>query len=64
MANKVWKFFTSIKLTVVLLLTLAVTSIGGTLIPQNADPAAYVQAYGEFAFRLFSTLGLFDMYHS
>ena len=64
MANKVWKFFTSIKLTVVLLLTLAVTSIGGTLIPQNEDPAAYVQAYGEFAFRLFSTLGLFDMYHS
>jgi cytochrome c biogenesis protein len=60
----VWKFFTSIKLTVVVLLTLAVTSIVGTLIPQNEDPAAYVQAYGEFAFRLFSTLGLFDMYHS
>jgi len=49
---------------VVVLLTLAVTSIVGTLIPQNEDPAAYVQAYGEFAFRLFSTLGLFDMYHS
>jgi cytochrome c biogenesis protein len=49
---------------VVVLLTLAVTSILGTLIPQNEDPAAYVQAYGEFAFRLFSTLGLFDMYHS
>ena len=64
MSNTVWKFFTSIKLTVVVLLTLAVTSILGTLIPQNEDPAAYVQAYGEFAFRLFSTLGLFDMYHS
>ena len=60
----VWKFFTSIKLTVVILLTLAVTSVVGTLIPQNEDPAAYVQAYGEFVFRLFSTLGLFDMYHS
>jgi cytochrome c biogenesis protein len=47
----VWKFFTSIKLTVTLLLTLAVTSIVGTLIPQNEDPAAYVQAYGEFVFR-------------
>ena len=64
MSNMVWKFFTSIKLTVIVLLTLAVTSILGTLIPQNEDPAAYVQAYGEFAFRLFSTLGLFDMYHS
>jgi len=60
----VWKFFTSIKLTVALLLTLAATSIVGTLIPQNEDPAAYVQAYGEFVFRLFSTLGIFDMYHS
>lgn len=64
MLNMVWKFFTSIKLTVVLLLTLAATSIVGTLIPQNEDPAAYVQAYGEFVFRLFSTLGIFDMYHS
>ncbi len=64
MLNLLWKFFTSIKLTVGLLLTLAVTSILGTLIPQNADPAAYLQAYGGFLFRLFSTLGIFDMYHS
>jgi len=49
---------------VFLLLTLAATSIVGTLIPQNEDPAAYVQAYGDFVFRLFSTLGIFDMYHS
>lgn len=59
-----WKLFTSVKLTVVILLTLAVTSIVGTLIPQNENPAAYVQAYGEYVFRLFSTLGIFDMYHS
>ena len=64
MLNMVWKFFTSIKLTVAILLTLAATSIVGTLIPQNEDPAAYVQAYGEFAFRFLSTLGIFDMYHS
>jgi len=62
--NMAWKFFTSIKLTVALLLTLAATSIVGTLIPQNEDPAAYVQAYGEFVYRLLSTLGIFDMYHS
>jgi len=62
--NRVWKFFTSIKLTVVLLISLAATSIVGTLIPQNENPAAYVQAFGEFAFQLFSLLGLFDMYHS
>jgi len=62
--NRIWKFFTSIKLTIVLLISLAATSIVGTLIPQNEDPAAYVQAFGEAAFQLFSILGLFDMYHS
>jgi cytochrome c biogenesis protein len=62
--SRVWNFFTSIRLTVVLLISLAATSIVGTLIPQNENPAAYVQAFGEFASQLFSVLGLFDMYHS
>jgi len=62
--NTIWKFFTSVKLTVVLLLSLAATSIVGTLIPQNENPAAYVQAYGEFLYRLFNVFDLFDMYHS
>jgi cytochrome c biogenesis protein len=34
-------------------LTLAVTSIIGTLIPQNESPEAYVRAYGEYFYRLF-----------
>jgi len=46
------------------LLTLAGTSIIGTLIPQSGSSAAYIQAYGEFTFKLFSVLGLFDMYHA
>jgi cytochrome c biogenesis protein len=62
--NQLWKTFASVKLTIVLLLTLAATSIIGTLIPQNETPAAYVQAFGEFLYRLFALLGLFDMYHS
>ena len=52
------------QLTVVVLLTLAGTSIIGTLIPQNEAPMNYIQAYGEFAYKLFSVLGLFDMYHA
>ena len=56
--------FSSVQLTVVVLLTLAGTSIIGTLIPQNGSPVAYIQAYGEFTSRLFRVLGLFDMYHS
>jgi cytochrome c biogenesis protein len=62
--NPLWKTFASVKLTIVLLLTLAATSIIGTLIPQNETPVAYVQAFGEFLYRLFALLGLFDMYHS
>ena len=62
--NKIWKFFSSVNLSVVLLLTLAVTSIFGTLIPQNENPAAYLQAYGEFFYRLCHVFDLFDMYHS
>ncbi len=54
----------SVRLTVVLLLGLALTSMIGTLIPQNQSPAEYVRAYGEFLYRLFSVLNVFDMYHS
>jgi len=62
--NKIWDFFTSVRLTIVILLTLAATSIIGTLIPQNQEPAAYFQAFGGFLYRLFDIFALFDMYHS
>ena len=62
--NGVWSFFASVKLTVVVLLTLAATSIIGTVIPQNESPAAYISTYGEKLYRLFSFLDIFDMYHS
>jgi len=63
-ANPFWKFFCSVKLTVVLLLSLAFTSIIGTVIPQNESPEAYLQAYGAFRYQLLGALGIFDMYHS
>ncbi|MCB2144931.1 MAG: cytochrome c biogenesis protein ResB [Deltaproteobacteria bacterium] len=63
-ANPLWKFFCSVKLTVVLLLSLAFTSIIGTVIPQNESPDAYLHAYGAFRYQLLSTLGILDMYHS
>jgi len=62
--SKLWKFFASIRLTVVLLLSLAATSIIGTVIPQNQSPADYFHNYGEFFYNFFSTLNIFDMYHS
>ena len=63
-SNRIWRFFISIRLTVAVLLTLAATSIVGTLIPQNAAPQDYVRAYGEFLYRVFYVLDVFDMYHS
>lgn len=63
-ARRFWKYFASIRLTIFLLAALAATSIVGTLIPQNADPAAYFQEYGETFYRLFNAAGMFDMYHS
>ena len=63
-SDRVWAFFISVKLTVVLLLCLAVTSVIGTLIPQNEDPALYFRQYGEIFYKLFSFLDIFDMYHS
>ncbi|MCU0563449.1 MAG: cytochrome c biogenesis protein ResB [Desulfobacterales bacterium] len=64
LAGAIWGMFASVRLTIVLLLSLATTSIVGTLIPQNSDPAAYVSAFGETLYRFFAVLGLFDMYHS
>lgn len=63
-ANPVWKFFCSVKLTIVLLLSLALTSIIGTVIPQNENPEVYLRAYGAFRYQFLSALGIFDMYHS
>ena len=51
-------------MTVIILLSLASTSIIGTLLPQNADPGRYLLAYGEFLFGLFNVLDFFDMYNS
>lgn len=62
--NSIWRFFTTIKLSVILLLSLAVTSIVGTLIPQNESPAAYFQEYGEFLYRIFDVFDFFGMYNS
>ncbi|MBW2150664.1 MAG: cytochrome c biogenesis protein ResB [Deltaproteobacteria bacterium] len=60
----IWNFFASVKLTVALLLSVAATSIIGTIIPQNESPTEYVRAFGDVLYRIFYLLGIFDMYHS
>ncbi len=59
-----WIFFASVKLTVVVFLSLAALSIIGTLIPQNESPDQYFKAFGPFLYQVLSTLDIFDMYRS
>lgn len=59
-----WDFFSSLKLAMALLLSLAVTSIIGTIIPQGNLAPEYLQTISETKFKLYQALGFFDMYHS
>jgi cytochrome c biogenesis protein len=63
-AEKVWKFFSSVKLAVVLLIILALVSVIGTVIQQNEAPEKYLQEYSQATVQLFELLGFFDMYHT
>jgi cytochrome c biogenesis protein len=62
--NILWDFFKSVKLALFTFFTLAITSIIGTVIQQNEDPAIYVREYGATAARLFDILGITHMYNS
>jgi len=62
--DALWDFFCSLKLTIVTLILLAVTSIIGTVIQQNRSPEEYLQEYSESTYRLLDSLQFFDMYHS
>ncbi len=57
-------FFRSLKLTIALLILLAVLSIIGTLIAQNASRLEYIQRYGIGLYQVLNFFNLFDMYHS
>jgi cytochrome c biogenesis protein len=63
-ANLLWNMFSSMKLTLTLLIILAITSIFGTLIPQQQEAVRFAQGLSPGLFRFFEVLGLFDLYHS
>jgi cytochrome c biogenesis protein len=62
--NILYDFFRSLKLTIFLLILVAILSIIGTLITQNATPDEYIQRYGASLYEVLDFFGLFDMYHS
>jgi cytochrome c biogenesis protein len=62
--NVIWELFRSVKLTVVLLVILGMTSSIGTLIPQGREALEFARSLSPQTFKLLSILDLFDMYHS
>ncbi|MBF0457656.1 MAG: cytochrome c biogenesis protein ResB [Nitrospirae bacterium] len=70
--EKVWGFFTSVKLAVALFAIIALTSIIGTVIEQNAPPEKNIKLFTKMfgpasaptAYKTADVLGLTDMYHS
>lgn len=62
--NALWNFFASVKLTLGLLIALALTSIFGTLIPQQEGAMEFAERVSPVLVRILSSLQLFDMYHS
>lgn len=63
-SNPIWRFFSSVRLTIVLLIILAIASILGTIIPQKEGAADFAKGLTPELFRLFRSINLFDMYHS
>jgi cytochrome c biogenesis protein len=59
-----WSAFSSIKLTLFLLILLAITSIFGTLIPQQESAMRFAENLSPSLVRILDSLQLFDMYHS
>lgn len=58
-----WKFFSSVKLAIVLFILITLASILGTLIPQGRSAAEYAARYGDLS-GLFIKLQLTGLYHS
>jgi cytochrome c biogenesis protein len=57
-------FFASVKLALVILIVLALTSIIGTVIPQGEPVINYVRRYGQGPWQVIRFFQLQDMYHS
>ncbi len=70
--NKIWDFFASIKLAIIIFAVISLISIIGTIVEQQADADKNVtllaKFFGESAapdiYNIFATLGFIDMYRS
>ncbi len=62
--DQVYEFLSSVTLAIALLAFIAVTSIFGTLIKQQATPAEYLSFYSDSTYAIIRFLGLDDVFHS
>ena len=62
--NRIWDFFASVRLAIFTLCSLALTSIIGTIIPQNKPGNWYAETYGAATAQFFQILDIPDMYGS
>ena len=62
--NSIWQFFASVKLALVTLFLIAVTSVIGTVIPQKEAAEFYISKYGPKTAQFFAILDIPDMYNS
>jgi len=63
-SSSLWNFFASVKLALFTLCSLALTSIIGTIIPQNQAEQVYIDAYGTKTATFFQLLDITNMYTS
>ncbi len=70
--DKTWDFFASVRLAIIIFALISLTSIIGTILEQQAEPAKNIQVltkiFGESLapsmYSIFEKLGFMDMYHS
>lgn len=61
---EIYAWFCSLRFTIILLLSIALLSVVGTLLPQGQLPPEYVAKISPERLTVYTRLGLFDMYHS
>ncbi len=61
---EIYAWFCSLRFTIILLLSIALLSVVGTLLPQGQLPPEYVARISPERLTVYTRLGLFDMYHS
>jgi cytochrome c biogenesis protein len=62
--DSVWRWLTSVRLAIGLILALTLLSIVGTLLPQNAQPMSYIESLGMDLYRWVHTLQFDRLFQS